>query len=184
MSLVHEFRNYCRAANNFKHSRFKSISEFCFVQGKEANQIEGGSMISEIIKSAAPILDKFVEDKDAKANKGRAGAIYYRTTSSSSSCNVAQAKHSSLLRLEQDRHHGYVLWFNDTVFSYADSWAGYCAVGSRHTVTKLQTGELMSLTWYCLGWVAWDPGRNQRRSQRKVKVNGDVAVYHAVTRSA
>ena len=58
---------------------------------------------------------------------------------------------------------------------------GYCAVGSRHTVTKATNrgaNEFNPGT----AWAGWHEilGEIKRRSQRKVKVNGDVAVGHAV----
>jgi len=54
-------------------------------------------MISEIIKSAAPILDKFVEDKDAKAKiKAELEQSIIGLQAAQAAANVAQAKHSSL----------------------------------------------------------------------------------------
>ena len=54
-------------------------------------------MISEIIKSAAPILDKFVEDKDAKAKiKAELEQSIIGLQAAQAAANVEQAKHSSL----------------------------------------------------------------------------------------
>ena len=54
-------------------------------------------MISDIIKSAAPILDKFVEDKDAKAKiKAELEQSIIGLQAAQAAANVEQAKHSSL----------------------------------------------------------------------------------------
>jgi len=80
-------------------------------------------MISEIIKSAAPILDKFVEDKDAKAKIKAELTIYYRTTSSASSCKCRTSK-AFIIVCGWSKTSHYVDMrpgFDDTVFFNADS---------------------------------------------------------------
>tara|TARA_B100001093_G_scaffold482978_1_gene515089 strand:- start:256 stop:648 length:393 start_codon:yes stop_codon:yes gene_type:complete len=130
-------------------------------------------MISEIIKSAAPILDKFVEDKDAKAKiKAELEQSIIGLQAAQAAANVEQAKHSSLFVAGA---RPAIMWIcalglmTQFFLMPIAEWAtALWAPGTP--LPQLQTGELMSLTLALLGlggMRSWEKSKGVARERMK-----------------
>ncbi len=111
-------------------------------------------MLGQILGVAAPILDKFIEDKDAKNQiKAELEQSLVNLQAAQAAANVEQAKHSSLFVAGA---RPAIMWIcalglltNFFVMPIAE-WA--VAIWSPGTeLPALQTGELMTLTLSLLG---------------------------------
>ena len=111
-------------------------------------------MISEIIKSAAPILDKFVEDKDAKAKiKAELEQSIIGLQAAQAAANVAQAKHSSLFVAGARPAIMWICAFGlawQFVLQPVAVW-GIALSGTDIVLPFIETEGLMSLTLALLG---------------------------------
>tara|TARA_R100001510_G_C7652628_1_gene210510 strand:- start:133 stop:525 length:393 start_codon:yes stop_codon:yes gene_type:complete len=111
-------------------------------------------MLGQILGVAAPILDKFIEDKDAKNHiKAELEQSLVSLQAAQAAANVEQAKHPSLFVAGA---RPAIMWIcalglltNFFVMPIAE-WA--VAIWSPGTeLPALQTGELMTLTLSLLG---------------------------------
>lgn len=111
-------------------------------------------MLGQILGVAAPILDKFIEDKDAKNQiKAELEQSLVSLQAAQAAANVEQAKHPSLFVAGA---RPAIMWIcalglltNFFVMPIAE-WA--VAIWSPGTeLPALQTGELMTLTLSLLG---------------------------------
>ena len=111
-------------------------------------------MLGQILSVAAPILDKFIEDKDAKNQiKAELEQSLVSLQAAQAAANVEQAKHPSLFVAGA---RPAIMWIcalglvtNFFVMPIAE-WA--VAIWSPGTeLPALQTGELMTLTLSLLG---------------------------------
>ena len=130
-------------------------------------------MIGQILGAAAPILDKFVEDKDAKNKiKAELEQSIIGLRAAQAAANVEQAKHSSLFVAGA---RPAIMWicalglmtqfFLMPIAEWATSiWA------PGTPLPKLQTEELMSLTLALLGlggMRSWEKSRGVARESMK-----------------
>ena len=130
-------------------------------------------MIGQILGAAAPILDKFVEDKDAKNKiKAELEQSIIGLQAAQAVANVEQAKHSSLFVAGA---RPAIMWicalglmtqfFLMPIAEWATSiWA------PGTPLPKLQTEELMSLTLALLGlggMRSWEKSRGVARESMK-----------------
>ena len=111
-------------------------------------------MLGQILSVAAPILDKFIEDKDAKNQiKAELEQSLVSLQAAQAAANVEQAKHPSLFVAGARPAIMWIcalgLFTNFFVMPIAE-WA--VAIWSPGTeLPALQTGELMTLTLSLLG---------------------------------
>ena len=111
-------------------------------------------MIGQILGAAAPILDKFIEDKDAKIKiKAELEQSIIGLQAAQAAANVEQAKHSSLFVAGA---RPAIMWIcalglmTQFFLMPIAEWAA--AIWSPGTpLPKLETQELMSLTLALLG---------------------------------
>lgn len=111
-------------------------------------------MIGQILGAAAPILDKFIEDKDAKIKiKAELEQSIIGLQAAQAAANVEQAKHSSLFVAGA---RPAIMWIcalglmTQFFLMPIAEWA--TAIWSPGTpLPKLETQELMSLTLALLG---------------------------------
>ena len=130
-------------------------------------------MLQSILGAAAPILDKFIEDKDAKNKiKAELEQSIIGLQAAQAAANVAQARHSSLFVAGA---RPAIMWIcalglmtNFFLMPLAE-WA--TAIWAPNTpLPKLQTGELMSLTLALLGlggMRSWEKSKGVARENLK-----------------
>ena len=130
-------------------------------------------MIGQILGAAAPILDKFIEDKDAKNKiKAELEQSMIGLQAAQAAANVEQAKHSSLFVAGA---RPAIMWlcalglmtqfFLMPIAEWATSiWA------PGTPLPELQTEELMSLTLALLGlggMRSWEKSKGVARERMK-----------------
>jgi hypothetical protein len=111
-------------------------------------------MLGQILGVAAPILDKFIEDKDAKNQiKAELEQSLVSLQAAQAAANVEQAKHPSLFVAGA---RPAIMWIcalglltNFFVMPIAEWAVAIWAPGTE--LPALQTGELMTLTLSLLG---------------------------------
>jgi hypothetical protein len=130
-------------------------------------------MLQAILGAAAPILDKFVEDKDAKNQiKAELEKQIVSLQAAQAAANVAQAKHSSLFVAGA---RPAIMWIcalglmtNFFLMPIAE-WV--TAIWAPDTpLPKLETEELMSLTLALLGlgsMRSWEKSKGVARENMK-----------------
>ena len=130
-------------------------------------------MLQAILGAAAPILDKFVEDKDAKNQiKAELEKQIVSLQAAQAAANVAQAKHSSLFVAGA---RPAIMWIcalglmtNFFLMPIAE-WV--TAIWAPSTpLPKLETEELMSLTLALLGlgsMRSWEKSKGVARENMK-----------------
>lgn len=111
-------------------------------------------MLGQILGVAAPILDKFIEDKDAKNQiKAELEQSLVSLQAAQAAANVEQAKHPSLFVAGARPAIMWIcalgLFTNFFVMPVAEWAVAIWAPGTE--LPALQTGELMTLTLSLLG---------------------------------
>mgnify|MGYP003111440531 CR=1 len=130
-------------------------------------------MLQAILGAAAPILDKFVEDKDAKNQiKAELEKQIVSLQAAQAAANVAQAKHSSLFVAGA---RPAIMWIcalglmtNFFLMPIAEWVTAIWAPGTP--LPKLETEELMSLTLALLGlgsMRSWEKSKGVARENMK-----------------
>jgi len=130
-------------------------------------------MIGQILGAAAPILDKFIEDKDAKNKiKAELEQSMIGLQAAQAAANVEQAKHSSLFVAGA---RPAIMWIcalglmTQFFLMPIAEWA--TSIWSPGTpLPELQTEELMSLTLALLGlggMRSWEKSKGVARERMK-----------------
>jgi len=130
-------------------------------------------MIAQILGLAAPIIDQFVEDKDAKANiKAKLQSELIALDAAQAQANIEQSKHPSIFVAGA---RPAIMWIcalglmtNFFLMPIAE-WA--VAIWFPGTpLPRLETGELMTLTLSLLGlggMRSWEKAKGVARENMK-----------------
>ena len=130
-------------------------------------------MIGHILGLAAPIIDQFVEDKDAKANlKAKLESELIALEAAQAQANIEQAKHPSIFVAGA---RPAIMWIcalglmtNFFIMPIAEWAVAIWAPGTQ--LPALQTEELMTLTLSLLGlggMRSWEKSKGVARENLK-----------------
>ena len=130
-------------------------------------------MIGHILGLAAPIIDQFVEDKDAKANlKAKLESELIALEAAQAQANIEQAKHPSIFVAGA---RPAIMWIcalglmtNFFIMTIAEWAVAIWAPGTQ--LPALQTEELMTLTLSLLGlggMRSWEKSKGVARENLK-----------------